>query len=398
MKSNANESKDKYDSSLEAVKMKVRRELRYNQPDFWLLIAIVLLLGLGTMMVASASSAAAYSMGENSTAYDIIKKQIFFAVAGLVLMFFVSYIDYKLWAKLTIPFFATCIVMLVLVELVGSSVNGAKRWLDLGFVEFQPSELLKIGAILLMAYLFSRPKLAGKITGFKGVLYYGLPIGAGVALLALQPHISCVLIIGAVVFSLMIAGGVKFKVYAVLIIAVLGLGLIVYFSGIIDFTYIIDRVFAFRDPEKDTSGDSYQIMQSLYAIASGGLFGKGFGQGVQKYLYLPEPYNDFILSILAEEMGFIGVAIVLGLFALFVWRGFLVARNAPDKFSSLTAFGITTLISVQVLMNVAVVTSSMPVTGISLPFFSYGGTSLVILLGCMGILLNISKQAQYDKF
>ena len=139
-------------------------------------------------------------------------------------------------------------------------------------------------------------------------------------------------------------------------------------------------------------------MQSLYAISSGGLFGKGFGKGVQKYLYLPEPYNDFILSILAEELGFAGVTLVLGLFTLFIWRGYKIARNAPDKFSSLTAFGITTLITIQVLMNVAVVTSSMPVTGISLPFFSYGGTSLVILLASMGILLNISKQSHYEKF
>ena len=312
-------------------------------------------------------------------------------------MLFVSLIDYKVLARLTIPFFAGCIALLVLVKLIGTTHNNAKRWLNFG-IEFQPSELYKIAVILFLAYVFSKPGIAYKAVRLLGILIYIVPVAIGIGLIALQPHISCVLIIGMVMVAMMFAGRVKLPTYLCMGVCAALLVVIVFATKSVDFSYIAERLTTFRDPEHDTSGDSYQIMQSLYAISSGGLFGKGFGQGVQKYLYLPEPYNDFILSILAEELGFVGVTLVLGLFSLFIWRGYKIARSAPDKFSSLTAFGITTLITVQVLMNVAVVTSSMPVTGISLPFFSYGGTSLVILLGSMGILLNISKQSHYEKF
>lgn len=397
IESKNNKSKES-GASLEEVRLRVRESLRYNQPDFWLLLSIVLLLGLGTMMVFSASSASAYSMrGENSSAYSILQKQLFFAVAGIIAMFIVSLIDYKFIARFTIPIFGICIILLVLVQLIGSAYNNAKRWLNIG-IEFQPSELYKIAVILFLAYVFSRPKIAYKAVRLMGIVIYIIPVGVGIILIAIQPHISCVLIVGMVMVAMMFAGRVKIPTYVFLGIGAALLAGAVLLVADVNFEYIAERFTTFLDPEHDTSGDSYQIMQSLYAISSGGLFGKGFGRGVQKYLYLPEPYNDFILSILAEELGFIGVALVLGLFVLFIWRGYKIARNAPDRFSSLTAFGITTLITVQVLMNVAVVTSSMPVTGISLPFFSYGGTSLVILLASMGILLNISKQSHYDKF
>ena len=388
--------KESQSTSMEDIKRRVRETIRYNQPDFWLILSIVLLLGLGTMMVFSASSATAYSSAAGS-AYAVLKDQLINAVLGVIAMVIVSFIDYKVIARFTIPFFIGCNVLLVLVQIMGLTINYAKRWLKIG-ITFQPSEFYKIAVILFLAYVFSRPGLSYKAVRLMGVVIYMVPIGVGILLLALQPHISCVMIIGLVMIAMMFAGRVKLPTYLLMGGGVALLALIVFASGMVDFSYIGERFTTFLDPEHDTSGDSYQIMQSLYAIASGGLFGKGFGQGVQKYLYLPEPYNDFILSILAEELGFVGVLLVLGLFALFIWRGFKIARHAPDKFSSLTAFGITMLITVQVLMNVAVVTSSMPVTGISLPFFSYGGTSLVILLAGMGILLNISKQSHYDKF
>ena len=382
---------------IEEAKRRIRESIRYNQPDFWLLLAIIMLLGLGTMMVFSASSASAYSLNSQSNAYTILKKQLIFAVLGVGAMLFVSMIDYKVVARFTIPFFALCIALLVLVKLIGTTHNNAKRWLNFG-IEFQPSELYKIAVILFLAYVFSKPRLSYKAVRLLGILIYIVPVGIGIGLIALQPHISCVLIVGMVMVAMMFAGRVKLPTYLCMGACAVLLAVIVFATKSVNFEYIAERFTTFLDPEHDTSGDSYQIMQSLYAISSGGLFGKGFGKGVQKYLYLPEPYNDFILSILAEELGFFGVTLVLGLFALFIWRGYKIARNAPDKFSSLTAFGITTLITVQVLMNVAVVTSSMPVTGISLPFFSYGGTSLVILLASMGILLNISKQSHYEKF
>ena len=206
----------------------------------------------------------------------------------------------------------------------------------------------------------------------------------------------------------MIMGKVRMPTYIALIILaglfVLGLILITkYFPNVFDsdkfsLTYIVDRIKLFFDKESSGEVDNYQIEQSLYAIGSGGLFGRGFGQGVQKYMYLPEPYNDFIFSILAEELGFVGVTIVICLFALFIFRGYKIAVNAPDRLGSLLATGITSLIAIQVIMNLAVVSKSMPVTGISLPLFSYGGTSLVILMAAMGVLLNISKQSHYNKF
>lgn len=392
----SSKKKEKEANSMEDIKRRVRESIRYNQPDFWLLLSILLLLSLGTMMVFSASSATAYTSAAGS-AYAVLKDQLIYAALGIVVMLFASFVDYKFIARFTIPFFIVCNILLVLVQVMGKTLNNAKRWLEIG-ISFQPSELYKIAVILFLAYVFSKPGLAYKSVRLMGVLIYIIPIGIGIILLALQPHISCVMIIGLVMLAMMFAGRVKLPTYILMAGGVIGLAIIVFASGMVDFSYIGERFTSFLDPEHDTSGDSYQIMQSLYAISSGGLFGKGFGQGVQKYLYLPEPYNDFILSILAEELGFVGVLLVLGLFALFIWRGFKIARHAPDRFASLTAFGITMLITVQVLMNVAVVTSSMPVTGISLPFFSYGGTSLTILLGCMGILLNISKQSHYDKF
>ena len=392
----SSKKKEKEANSMEDIKRRVRESIRYNQPDFWLLLSILLLLSLGTMMVFSASSATAYTSAAGS-AYAVLKDQLIYAALGIVVMLFASFVDYKFIARFTIPFFIVCNLLLVLVQVMGKTLNNAKRWLEIG-ISFQPSELYKIAVILFLAYVFSKPGLAYKSVRLMGVLIYIIPIGIGIILLALQPHISCVMIIGLVMLAMMFAGRVKLPTYILMAGGVIGLAIIVFASGMVDFSYIGERFTSFLDPEHDTSGDSYQIMQSLYAISSGGLFGKGFGQGVQKYLYLPEPYNDFILSILAEELGFVGVLLVLGLFALFIWRGFKIARHAPDRFASLTAFGITMLITVQVLMNVAVVTSSMPVTGISLPFFSYGGTSLTILLGCMGILLNISKQSHYDKF
>ncbi len=397
-KKNKNKKDAERSAALDEVRLRIREQIRYNQPDFWLLLAILMLLGLGTMMVFSASSASAVFMaGGDSSAYAILKKQLIFAVIGIITMFTVSLIDYKVIARFTLPFFGVCIALLGLVQVIGVSHNNAKRWLKIG-IEFQPSELYKIAVILFLAFVFSRPRIAYKAVRLMGIIIYIIPVCIGIGLIAIQPHISCVLIIGLVMLSMMFAGRVKIPTYICMGIFAAGLGTVVLLAAHVDFSYISERFTTFLDPEHDTGGDSYQIMQSLYAISTGGLFGRGFGKSVQKNLYLPEPYNDFILAILAEELGFIGVALVLGLFVLFIWRGYKVARNAPDRFSSLTAFGITSLITVQVLMNVAVVTSSMPVTGISLPFFSYGGTSLVILLASMGILLNISKQSHYDKF
>mgnify|MGYP001441101584 FL=1 len=222
---------------------------------------------------------------------------------------------------------------------------------------------------------------------------YLILMGIFAALLLWVPHLSCTMIILIVCSILLFSAGAKVKHFLIIATpAIAGLVALVLFVP-----YMRARVLSFLNPFEDPSGDGYQAIQSLYAIGSGGLFGRGLGKSLQKFLYLPEPQNDFIFSVLAEELGFIGVVAVILLFLIFIWRGIKVAMYAPDAFGSFTALGITSLISVQVILNIAVVTSSMPPTGVSLPFFSAGGTSLVILMTSVGILLNISKYANYER-
>lgn len=369
--------------------------LKNRQIDFWLIMTILILLGLGTMMVFSSSSAASYVKFESS--FSLLLKQLLWVGVGLLVMIIVSRIDYHFIGRFTMPIFLVALVLitLVLIPGVGKSFNNARRWLGVGsFLTFQPSEFMKLGIVLLFAYLLSNTRYVKKMKGVKGfVIMLGI-IGVVAALLFLQPHVSCIIIIGLVSVIMMFIGGVKLRYFLV----VGGVGVAGAVIAFISLNHVRERVLAFTDPFAYASDDGYQVVQSLLAIGSGGLTGKGLGQSVQKYLYLPEPYNDFIFSILAEEMGFIGVAIVLSLYCVFIWRGYKIAINAPDRYGSLVAAGITTIIAVQVLMNIAVVTSSMPVTGVSLPFFSYGGTSLVIMMINMGILLNISKESDYNKF
>lgn len=384
------------------LRNKIRSNMLFNQLDFWLLLVVILLLGIGTMMVFSASSASAYTQSASSTAYDILKSQIGFAILGVIVMGLVSMVNYQFIGRFTFVFYVFTLGLLVLVQTpLGRTYNGARRWLSIG-LEFQPSELLKLAAVLYMAYVLSHPRIREKSIRLWGILIYGIPLALGIGLVIIQPHISCVVIIGGMMVLMMVVGGVKTPTFLLGIagILLLGAGIIIWSisTGELSFNYILERFTTFRHPEADPSNKGYQILQSLYAIGSGGLFGRGFGQSVQKYLYLPEPYNDFIFSILAEELGFIGVAIVIILFIILVTRGYKIASYAPDRFGSLVAFGITTNIAIQVAMNIAVVSNFMPVTGVSLPFFSYGGTALLILMANMGILLNISKQCKYPKF
>lgn len=394
--------KGRTDVETNKLRTKIRTEMLSKQPDFWLLLVVLLLLGIGTMMVFSASSASAYSKRDDATAYDILSSQIGYAIGGVALMLFVSLFDYKLIGRFTFLFYGATLVLLVLVQTpLGRVYNGARRWLSLG-IEFQPSELLKLAAVMYMAYVLSHPKIREKSIRLWGLLIYGIPLAIGLLLIIIQPHISCIVIIGGMVVMMMFVGGVKGPTFilGISMVAVCGGAVAIWAvsSGALNFQYIGNRFNTFLHPEQDPTGGSYQILQSLYAIGSGGLFGRGFGQSIQKYLYLPEPYNDFIFSVLAEELGFIGVAIVVILFIVLIMRGYKISSYAPDRYGSLLAFGITTNIAIQVVMNIAVVSNFIPVTGVSLPFFSYGGTALLILMVNMGLLLNISKQSKYPKF
>lgn len=273
-------------------------------------------------------------------------------------------------------------------------VKGATRWIDIGFGRFQPSELAKIGLIVFYAgYLTEHKNELGDF--WNGcVKSFALLIPPIAILFFLQDHLSASIVIILIISIMMIMAGTKIKHF--LSIGIVGgsaatVGMLLLATLKEKGSFRLARLTTFLNPWADPTGDGWQVIQGLYAIGSGGLFGVGLGQSKQKYLYIPEPHNDFIFAIIAEELGFIGCLVVICLFAIFIWRGILTAMKAQDSFGSLLAIGITSLVGIQAIINIAVVTSSMPATGMSLPFFSYGGTALLILLCSMGILLNISR-------
>ena len=358
--------------------------------DFLLFMTVLILLCLGTIMVFSAG--APHASNEMGDTYHFIKKQLMFLPLAFFAMLVTMNIDYRILGKWSPVFLVGSIVLLILVLLFGQELNGAKRWFIIGPLNFQPSETAKFSVILFFSYSISKRKNQLK-SFFKGFFPYILILGIFGVLLLKEPHLSGTIVIFGTACVILFAAGAKIWHFLLLSIPAIP-GLV---ALIILFPYRMKRFVSFLDPFADMQGDGYQVVQSLYAIGSGGLFGRGLGKSMQKFLYIPEPYNDFIFAVLAEEMGFIGVVAVLLLFLVFIWRGVKIAVNAPDVFGSLVAIGITSLVAIQVIINVAVVTSSMPVTGMPLPLFSYGGTSLVILMSGIGVLLNISRYANYDR-
>lgn len=360
--------------------------------DFWIFITVLVLLSLGIIMVFSASSAYAYNYMHDT--YYFLKAQLISALIGIIVMLFTIGIDYRKLGKLSPLLLVISIVLLILVRIpgIGRFINGSWRWIYIGPIHFQPSELAKFAIILFFSFSLSKRKEQLQYF-FKGLLPYLLIICVTAVLLLIEPHKSCTILIGIVASIILFCAGAKISHFLILFLPVVtALGAIITFSE-----YSRSRVITFLDPFKDPQGDGWQVIQSLYAIGSGGLFGRGLGRSLQKFLYIPEPHNDFIFAVLAEELGFLGVLAVLLLFLILIWRGIKVSMYAPDTFGSLVALGITSLIAVQVLINVAVVTSSMPVTGMPLPFFSFGGTSLIFLMCGVGILLNISRYANYER-
>ena len=364
-----------------------------NQFDFILCITVLVLLAMGIIMILSASAPSALSTTGNS--YTYVKKQFAFAIVGVILMFVISKIDYRFYKKYYWPiYFGSWIVLLlVLIPGLGVSVKGATRWVNLGFTQFQPSELTKTGMIIYYAgYLADhKSELTDLKKGFLKPLCFIIPPIA--ILFGVQNHLSVSLIVVIISITMMVMAGCRIGHFAASGgIGLLGLGTIV---GMLQMSgkggFRLDRISTYFNPWADAQGTGYQMVQSLYAIGSGGFFGVGLGESKQKYLYIPEPHNDFIFAILAEELGFLGCFFVIALFAIFIWRGILVAMKAPDMFGSLLAIGVTTLIGAQAIINIAVVTASIPTTGMALPFFSYGGTALLILLCNVGVLLNISR-------
>ncbi len=370
-----------------AVKQKAFTLGPKTKPDYTFLIIVLMLLCYGLIMVFSASSAHAHYRYDD--AYYFIKRQFAWALIGLGIMFTVSRISYKTIYRYAIHIMAIAIVLLIAVPFVGTTVNGAKRWIGFGSFSFQPSEVAKFAIIVFLARSLTVNTQALK-TFTKGFLPYIVIIGLLAMLVFIEPHLSAAIVIALTGFIILWAAGAKISHFLTIGIPAAGLASLAVLSA----EYRLERVLTFLDPFKDMSGDGYQVVQSLYAIGSGGFWGLGLGQSRQKFLYLPEPQNDFIFSIVCEELGFIGALLVLVLFVFLIWRGVKIAVHAPDKFSKLTVIGIIGLIAIQVIINIAVVTSSLPATGMPLPFFSYGGTSLVFILAEMGVILSVSRECE----
>ena len=360
--------------------------------DIPFLILTLLLLGIGLVMLYSASSAQSmYDTGYAiSTRY--LQKQAFCAVIGLGAMWLFSRIPVAVWHRFAWVLYGVSIFLLLLVLVAGESVNGAKRWINIAGIQFQPSEIAKFTLIVLFARL---TRMFGPdARKFRyGVLGFGMALMGILIPLALEKHLSAIMLMGMVGVVMMFVAGTRPK-WLLAGAAAAGLFVLVYISLM---GYAGDRVTAWLHPEQDPSDTGYQILQSLYAIGSGGLFGLGWGKSRQKYLYLPFQYNDYIFAVICEELGLIGALLIIALFAVTIHRGYRIALQASDRFSTVFAAGLVTLLAVQTVLNLCVVTNLLPSTGIALPFFSYGGTALAVNLGEMGILLSISRQRNQPK-
>jgi len=356
--------------------------------DFPLFIITLILILMGLIMIMSASGVKAYSQFGN--AHFFFRRQLIFAIAGLFLMYVTSLVNYKIYSKISkmILLLSFILLGLVIIPGVGKTAGGATRWIPLGFFDFQPSEVVKISLIIYISSFISRKR--NKIRSFKkGILPVLIVIMVIAFLIMQQPDMGTAVNIVGFAFIILIAGGMRLK--HLFFISIPGLLTLIYY--ITSAPYRLNRVKTFLDPWKDPRGSGYHIIQSLIALGSGGLTGVGPGNSRQKFLYLPEPGTDFIFAILGEEFGLIGALFVIILFGSFAYRGTLIALNAKDLFGTLLAVGITSMIMIQFLINIGAVTSLLPVTGITLPFISYGGSSLVISLFSVGILLNISRES-----
>lgn len=357
--------------------------------DISFLALVVILLAIGVTMVLSASFVRAYfdpgGVTKGKATYYFIR-QFIFAALGVAAMIICSRLPVGFYKRFSMPVLIAAVILLMLVPIIGTNANGAKRWIGLGAFTIQPSEIAKIGIILAFASMICARR--GRMKSFRyGILPFAAILAAIVGLLVLEPHFSASIIIVAIGGVMLFLGGARLVWFIAAAVAAGG-GIAVLLTM---FPYASTRITTWRDPFASTSDEGYQIVQSLYSIGSGGLTGLGLGQSRQKYLYLPEEHNDFIFSVVCEELGFIGALLILTLFALLIIRGYWIALHSTDRYGFLVAAGITTLLAIQVILNVAVVTNLVPCTGISLPFFSYGGTALLMQMAEMGIVLSISR-------
>ena len=382
--------------SLRAVRASLSQKLASQPPmDLPFLLLILTLVAFGLVMLGSASWAVGlYRRGD---AYAYLRPQLLFAAVGLAALWAASRVDYHIYHRLAWPLLGLSLVLLAVV-LFMPEYNGCKRWIVLpGLGTLQPSEIAKFSVVLVFSHIIALNQ--SRMDQFRvGVLPFVAILSVVAVLMLLEPHLSgtlLILVIGAV---LMFVGGTGLRWFGLAgagALTALSLALVLLPDLV---PYAADRLSSWLDPFADPLGDGHQTIQSLYAIGSGGATGLGLGNSRQKHLYVPEPQNDFIFSILCEELGFVGAALVLVLFFLLLWRGLVIAVRAPDKFGALLAVGFVVQVCLQAVLNIAVVTNTIPNTGISLPFFSSGGTSLMMLLGEMGIVLSVSRQGSQTHY
>ena len=362
---------------------------RMKSGDFVLTIIVLSLVVFGVIMVFSSSYYNA--INDSGDPYYFLKRDIVWAGLGLGLMIFCALLDYRVYAKFAPTILVVSLTLLALLFTpLGVTRNFATRWIGIGEFTIMPGEVAKIAAIIFVAWYLSKdPRRIHSFT--KGIIPMIGLVGVFFGLIILQPNLSTAITISGIIIGMMFVAGLNLLFVA----GILGLGAVGITAMILtdEGGYRLKRLTSFLDPFQDPLGDGYQVIQSLLALGSGGIFGVGLGKSIQKTLYLPEPQNDFIFAIIGEELGFIGCLILIACYLVLIWRGVHISLNAPDMFGTLLASGITIMLALQVILNIAVVTSSIPPTGITLPFVSYGGNALMLFMGSMGILLNISRHS-----
>lgn len=362
--------------------------------DYTLLFVVIFLIAFGLIMIYSTSSYEATGELGDSTYY--LRHQFTATLAGVVVMVMTTLVDYHRWEKYAFVGMAVSIVLIFLVLTpMGVEVNGARRWIRVaGSLQFQPAEIVKIAVILFCASMithFSKKKLATLKGAF---IVIAAPAIMAVLLWKVTDNLSSGIIVGGIAIVMLFVADSDYKKYIVVILAAVAAGFILVYAAthIQSDSFRMGRIAVWLDPEKDPDGIGFQTLQALYAIGSGGVFGKGLGGSMQKLGFLPEAQNDMIFSIICEELGLFGAFAVILLFVLLIWRCMVIANNAPDLFGALLVVGVMAHFAIQVVLNIAVVTNTMPNTGISLPFISYGGTSEMFLMAEIGLVLNVSKQ------
>ena len=375
--------------------IKTKAKLFFNstfKADIMFLLLVIIITAFGTLMVFSAG--VAFAEKRYGDSFYFIKKQAIWLFIGAAVMILASNIPVRIYKKYTPYFYFATIVLLILVLVVGFVGNGAKRWISIGPLTIQPSEIAKLSIPLMLASYFSQKEsIACDLKSRKNSFLWGTIIPClillfPVVLVMLQKHLSCIIILGLIGITLIFVAGVDPRyIYAFVVIGVIGITFLALFTD-----YTKDRIMVWQDPEQYKLTGGWQTLQGLMAIGTGGIFGVGYGNSVLKHCYVSEPANDMIFAILCEELGLVGAAITILLFALLIWRGVSIGLKCRDTYSRLAVLGIMIKIAVQVMLNIAVVTNTIPNTGISLPFFSYGGSSLIMIFLEMGIILSISKQ------